>query len=288
MKVCLGCEKKFSTEGWICPACGYAPAQLNKIDAHAPEFSSGGGGFKSEYFSELARLEGLNFWFQARNELILWALGRFKPKAKNFLEVGCGTGFVLSGIAELNPSMSLSGSEIFLAGLSHAVERVPRAKFIQMDARQVPFVDEFDAIGAFDVLEHINEDTIVLAQLHKALRPKGVLLLTVPQHPNLWSAADEYACHLRRYTCPEIEGKVRDAGFEILKSTSFVTLLFPLMKLSRVLQNKDKKVFNPTDELKINPLLNKIFYFLMILEFAGIKLGVNYPFGGSRMIVARK
>lgn len=288
MKICLRCEEIFSSDGWACPACGYEPVQLNGIEAHAAEFANGGGGFKSEYFDELAKLEDANFWFRARNQLILWALRTYKPDAHNFLEVGCGTGFVLSGIAKSHPTISISGSEIFIAGLSYAASRVPLAKFMQMDARHVPFVDEFDAIGAFDMLEHIKEDEAVLAQLYRALKPDGVLLLTVPQHPWLWSASDEYACHVRRYTCAEIETKVQGAGFQLLKSTSFVTLLLPAMVLSRKMKLRKKQVFDPAGELKINPFLNIIFYAVMMLELAGLKLGLKYLFGASRMIVAIK
>lgn len=288
MRVCLKCEHIFSSDGWICPVCGYEPDRLNGVEAHAPEFANGGGGFKLEYFAELAKLEAANFWFRARNELILWALRTYKPNSHNFLEVGCGTGFVLSGIANAHPEMALSGSEIFLAGLSHAAGRVPAAHFMQMDARHVPFVDEFDAIGAFDVLEHIAEDEAVLAQLHRALKPGGVLLLTVPQHPWLWSASDEYACHVRRYTRLEIEAKVRESGFVLLRSTSFVTTLLPAMMLSREFQKRKKGDFDPAGELKINAAVNKTFYCLMMLELAGIKIGMNYPFGGSRLIVAIK
>lgn len=288
MKICLKCNEIFSSEGWVCPVCGYEPVRINDIEAHAIEFANGGGGFRSEYFAELARLEGANFWFRARNELILWALRTYKPDAQNFLEVGCGTGFVLSGIAEAHPDMSLSGSEIFLEGLSHAVARVPSAKFMQMDARHIPFADEFDAIGAFDVLEHIEEDETVLAQLYKALKPEGVLLLTVPQHPWLWSTSDEYACHVRRYTCAEIEAKLRKAGFELLRSTSFVTTLLPAMMLSRALQKHGKRTFDPTGELKINQVVNKAFFGLMMLEYMGIRYGLNYCIGGSRLIVARQ
>lgn len=288
MKICLKCAKVFSSDGWICPACGYEPVRLNDIEVHAPEFVNAGGGFKAVYFSELAQLESSNFWFQARNELILWALRKYQPNASTFLEVGCGTGFVLSGIARAYPKLALSGSEIFLAGLSHAAERVPSAHFMQMDARRVPFVEEFDAIGAFDVLEHIEEDETVLAQLHCAIKPGGVLLLTVPQHPWLWSASDEYACHVRRYTRAEIEQKVLTAGFELLRSSSFVTSLLPTMMLSRVLQKQKTKDFDPAGELKINAVLNKTFYALMMLELAGIRFGMNYPVGGSRLVVARK
>jgi SAM-dependent methyltransferase len=288
MKVCLHCKYIFSFDEWTCPSCGHQPERLNGIEAHAPEFANGGGGFKPEYFSELSRLEAENFWFRARNELILWALRTYKPDASTFLEVGCGTGFVLSGIARACPKLALSGSEIFLAGLSHAAERVPSAHFMQMDARRVPFVEEFDAIGAFDVLEHIKEDEKVLAQLHSAIKPGGVLLLTVPQHPWLWSASDEYACHVRRYTRAEIEQKVLTAGFELLRSSSFVTSLLPAMMLSRVLQKQKTKDSDPVGELKINAVLNKSFYALMMLELAGIRLGMNYPVGGSRLVVARK
>lgn len=288
MKICLRCSEAFSAKEWICPTCGYKPVRLNEFEAHAPDFANNGGGFKPEYFAELAQLESTNFWFRARNELIIWAIQKFKAEAQTLLEVGCGTAFVLSGIAKSLPSISLSGSEIFVEGLSHASSRVPSAEFIQMDARQIPFSDEFEVIGIFDVLEHIEEDKDVLAQLYTALKPGGVLLLTVPQHPWLWSISDEYACHVRRYTCTEIESKINETGFQILKSTSFVTLLLPAMLLSRKIHKKNKQVFNPIHELKMNSFLNTVFYILMILELGVIRLGVTYPFGGSRLIVARK
>lgn len=288
MKVCLTCANVLTSQNWLCEVCGYEPFQENNIITHAAELAHGGGGFKAEYFTELAQLESANFWFKARNQLILWALRKYKPDAQNLLEVGCGTGFVLAGIAKSFPNISLSGSEIFLAGLVHATNRVPQANLMQMDARRVPFVDEFDTIGAFDVLEHIEEDTTVLSQLHTALKPRGVLLLTVPQHPILWSTADDYACHVRRYSGKEIEEKVINSGFEILKSTSFVTSLLPAMILSRLVQNKNLEEFKPANELKINPFLNKIFYSLMVTELTGIKLGLSYGIGGSRLIVAKK
>lgn len=288
MKACLRCHRVFSSDGWTCPVCGYGPARLNGVEAHAAEMAHGGGGFKPEYFAELARSESANFWFKARNALILWALRRYSPDAQHFLEVGCGTGFVLSGIAGAHPGMALSGSEIFLAGLSHAAQRVPSARFMQMDARHVPFAEEFDAVGAFDVLEHIAEDEAVLAQLHKALKPGGVLLLSVPQHPWLWSASDEYACHVRRYTRLDIETKVRAAGFSLLRSTSFVTSLLPAMVLSRALQKRRSSAFDPAAELNVHVVLNQIFYAAMKIELAGIRWGLNYPVGGSRLIVAKK
>jgi len=95
------------------------------------------------------------------------------PGVPLFLEIGCGTGHVLSGVARAYPGTKIYGSELFPAGLAFAAEREPAADFMQMDARHIPFIDEFDVIGAFDVLEHIKEDEQVLAQMYSALKPGG-------------------------------------------------------------------------------------------------------------------
>nr|VFK12098.1 MAG: Putative methyltransferase [Candidatus Kentron sp. LPFa]VFK28151.1 MAG: Putative methyltransferase [Candidatus Kentron sp. LPFa] len=55
-----------------------------------------------------------------------------------FLEIGCGTGFVLSGIAEAFPEAKLVGTDAFSAGLAYAARRVPGAALYQMDARCLP------------------------------------------------------------------------------------------------------------------------------------------------------
>jgi len=158
-----------------------------------------------------------------------------------------------------------------------------------MDGRYIPFVDEFDSIGAFDVLEHIEEDEQVLGQMHSALKLGGVMLLTVPQHAWLWSPVDDYACHMRRYSAKEIHAKVEDAGFKILRSTSFVSSLLPALFTSRLVQKlSTKKNVDPTAELRISPWLNRIFEKLLDAEIVMIQKGINLPVGGSRLIVARK
>ncbi|MGN6580944.1 MAG: methyltransferase domain-containing protein [Bordetella sp.] len=288
MRACLKCKHVFSSDAWRCPACGYEPISLAGITAHAPEFANAGGGFKPEYFAELARLEATNFWFRARNSIILWALNTYAPDTRSFLEVGCGTGFVLSGIAKAHPDMALHGSEIFLDGLSHAVARVHGAQFMQMDARRVPFVDEFDSVGIFDVLEHIEEDTTVLAQLHRSLKPGGTLFLTVPQHRWLWSASDTYACHIRRYTKSELHEKVIGAGFSIERSTSFVSLLLPALLLSRGTTRKLDENFDSTTEFRLPGFLNAFLLGVMLFERRLISCGISFPLGGSRLVVARK
>jgi trans-aconitate methyltransferase len=246
-------------------------------------------GFKTHYFKELAELEAGNFWFRARNKLILWALDKYSQELRSFLEIGCGTGFVISAISKRFPEVKLTGGEYLEEGLVYARQRVPDAEFTQMDAQSIHYESEFDVIGAFDVLEHIKEDEIVLQQMYKALKPGGIVVITVPQHRWLWSAVDEYACHVRRYGSNELHKKTYKAGFEIIRSTSFISALLPAMYLSRLLQsNKAGMKMDDVAGLHINPFLNKIFEWVLDLELLLIRAGVSLPVGGSRLLVARR
>ena len=289
MKVCLNCSSPYRSGLCDCPNCGHRPRRIDGFHAYAPELAHEGGGFKPEYFSQLSRLEASNFWFRARNQLILWAIARYGTGFQSLLEIGCGTGYVLSGIAENFPDVRLQGSEIFVAGLAEAAARLQSVELMQMDARNIPFRDEFDVIGAFDVLEHIEQDETVLQQVHQALNPGGLVLMTVPQHPWLWSQTDERACHVRRYRAGDLHRKFESAGFQVLRSTSFVTLLLPAMVASRLLRGlvPENKSGNAS-ELDISSWLNSVFYALLQAELGLIKRGFDLPAGGSRLVVAQK
>ena len=172
---------------------------LEGFRAFAPGLARKNEGFGPEYFEHLARLESGHFWFEHRNRVILWGVRRFLPQAKSFLEIGCGTGFVLSAIRANDPRSRLAGGEIHVGGLTFARRRLPGVELFQIDATSIPFESEFDAIGAFDVIEHIEQDVMALKEAHRALVPGGILFLSVPQHPFLWSAVDEHSFHKRRY-----------------------------------------------------------------------------------------
>ncbi len=289
MKRCLSCDNTFDSSDVSCPVCAFKPELIDGFEAYASDYANEGGGFKASYFAELAGNEAGHFWFQMRNKLILWALEKYCSGFQSYLEIGCGTGFVLSAVARQYPSVQLNGSEIFVSGLGFAAERLPGVKLMQMDARHIPFENEFDVIAAFDVIEHIAEDEAVLAQMFSALKPGGYLLLTVPQHAWLWSPADDYACHQRRYSAGELLRKVEDAGFRSLRSTSFVSILLPAMMASRFYQKlASRSEFDASAEFAISPWLNRLFSSLLSLELGMIKLGINFPLGGTRLLVARK
>jgi len=288
MRLCGNCNKPFERASWQCPFCLHEPKRIEGHLAFAPELAEKNTGFEVDYFRQLAQLEPNNFWFRSRNQLIVWALRRYFPRAESLLEIGCGTGFVLSGIKEALPEISLTGSEVFSAGLGFAAQRLPGVELFQMDARRIPFTEEFDVIGAFDVLEHVREDSEVLSQMYQATRKRGGILLTVPHHPFLWGPADDYARHVRRYKSRELTYKVKRAGFDVVRITSFVSLLLPLLVLSRFKQRFKGKEFDPTSELRINSLMDTSFERILDLERSLIRGGVSLPVGGSLLLIARR
>ena len=245
------------------------------------------GGFGRGDFARLAALEPRSFWFRSRNRLITWALRRYFPNAGSFLEVGCGTGFVLTALEREFPGWRLTGGELFPEGVRLASARLEHATLCQMDARSIPFSNAFDVVGIFDVLEHVPEDVQVLADLHCALRSRGGLLLTVPQHPFLWSEADDYAHHVRRYRHGELLAKVTSAGFSMIRCTSFISLPMPLLAASRV-RYRRRGIFDPDAELALPPLVDRGLERVLNVERWLIRHGVRFPFGGSLLVAARK
>ncbi len=253
----------------------------------APELAGDNDGFSREFFAQLHAIEDSHFWFGARNQLLIWALQTYFPTATSLLEVGCGTGFVLSAVQAAAPNVSCSGAEIFLEGLAFAAERVPSVTLAQMSALRIPYDAAFDVVGAFDVLEHIAEDTEALSEMFRATIPGGGVLITVPQHASLWSPVDDHSHHKRRYSRADLVQKLRAAGFANVRTTSFVSLLLPLMMVARR-QARGRRSFDAEAEVAISRPLNTVLGAIMTTERALIRLGVTFPIGGSLLAVAHR
>jgi SAM-dependent methyltransferase len=252
----------------------------------APELAAANAGDANYLHDDLSAAETRHFWFGARNRLILAALGRYFPAARSFLDLGCGTGNVLAAIDRARTDLALCAGDALLAGLERTQRRVPRASFVQLDIRRLPYEREFDVIGIFDVLEHLDDDEAVLREVRRATTPGGGIIITVPQHPALWSAVDEFSCHRRRYTRAGLLDTVRRTGFTVERVTSFMTFVLPALLVSR-LGKRDAATLTPEAELNIGSVPNTLLRGICRLEAATIAAGCSWPVGGSLLVVAR-
>jgi ubiquinone/menaquinone biosynthesis C-methylase UbiE len=247
------------------------------------QVASPDGAFGQDLVERLTELEATSWWFRERANLIVWAVRRFFPEARSFLDVGCGTGVVLEALATASPEMSLAGCDLSDAGLEVAVRRVPGARLAHCDAGELDWPDRFDIVGAFDVLEHVDDDVDVLSGMVRAASASGGILLTVPQHRWLWSSFDESSGHHRRYDRKSMLALCRKAGIEVAFMTSFVSIALPAMVVARSGGRASRR--DPLKDLDPGPLASRILAGSLGVERALIRAGLALPFGGSLLVV---
>lgn len=114
------------------------------------------------------------------------------------LDIGCGPAVLLAELAERG--FSCTGLETSPSALEMARHLHGTAGAVRLtDTPDPDWAGRFDVICAFEVLEHIEDDKAALNQWLDWLAPGGIVLLSMPAHPELWNPYDEYVGHFRRY-----------------------------------------------------------------------------------------
>ena len=152
------------------------------------------------------------------------------------LDVGGGNGQV---------SQNLDGNDLecwliepSMDGCRNAAARgLPRV--VQSTLQELALPDDcVDAIGLFDVIEHVENPATLLSEARRVIRPGGHLLVTVPAIRWLWSEHDRRAGHFRRYTSLELHRALEDAGLDTVdQGFLFGPLVLPVL-LGRAVPNR--------------------------------------------------
>jgi len=290
---CPKCQGALSVldDAYLCDKCAVKYPTVDGfpsfIDWHVSRDSFDAGAFKFLY-----KMEQTHFWHVGKKEIILDVLKRSVPGLDNarMLEIGCGNGSVLNYLRRNN--INMEGCDLFREGLRLCRQRTGEVPLYQIDTLALPFKEEYEVIGLFDVLEHIEDDGKALSEIRKALRPGGYLILTVPAYQFLWSKKDEKAHHRRRYSKKDLIAKLERSGFSVNKVTYFMCSLFPLLASSRLIG----KLFNNKEmdggsinslEYKTIPVINDIFLAFLRSEKYLIRY-IDLPFGASLLVLAGK
>ena len=264
---------------------------IDGIKCYQPDVAEDYLGYPNAGFDITDDLGDSSFWVRSRNRLLKREVLRAVTGAPHprFLEIGCGTGTFLRSLSS-EDNLNLVGSEIYVRGLRSArMHSSKNIEFIQLDATRMPFTNEFDVIGAFDVIEHIEDDISVIRGIQRSLKSEGYLILTVPQYQFLWGNLDEFVHHKRRYDRKDLVEKVESAGLQVEYVSSFVFSLFPLMLISRYLErSREVSTSNFNQQVRFNRFTNWVFGLFMRLDEIMIRLRFSLPWGGSLILVAKK
>lgn len=159
-----------------------------------------------------------------------WLLDEFRPFiGKNIVEVGAGKGSFSEMLLEAKPeSLSLvEPSEMFVdlqrnIPANNNGTRVSFYHSIFEAARpEIVSASRPDTIIYVNVLEHIEDDERELSLIREALSDGGRCLIFVPAMRALFSEFDRDLGHFRRYRKGELENKVKNAGFKVMRSKYF-------------------------------------------------------------------
>lgn len=250
--------------------------------------------YPSEGYDRCFAVEERSFWFQHRNRCIVAAVKRLPPLGRGpILDIGGGNGFVSRGLADAGFEVALlePGRAGAVNAKSRGVATVICATFTGAEFQP----GSLPACGLFDVLEHIEDDESFLRSVEAVLAPDGLLYLTVPSYPFLWSHQDELAGHYRRYTRRSLTAALALAGLEVELATYFFRPLPAAILLLRAIPYRLGLARDriETDGLRrthavSQGLASRLLALALESEVVRIRRTTPMRFGGSCLVVARK
>lgn len=240
-------------------------------------------------------IETSSFWFSKRNEIILACIKKY-PFRYSFLDAGGGNGYQTEYLKKHVPGEKSfyflePGYEGCLAAKKRGITPVFCGSLEDFPLEQ----HGIDAVGLFDVLEHVKDDKKLLTSLHKQLPEGGVVYITVPSSSFLWTDMDEYAGHYRRYTPSSLRLLASSSGFSVSYCSYIFSYLFLPVFLFRALpyfigiRKKEHQLIQREKHIHRQPaFIRHVISFFHGWELRRIQNQKTMPFGTSCIAVLEK
>ena len=243
------------------------------------------GTSSTAYSDELMKMldvgDTSSWWYETRNQVIWNEICRYPTKGALW-DIGSGLGEVSSYLT----SVGVECVAVEPNRLGAQVSSENGVFSIQGDlhALELP-VSSIEAVGLFDVLEHLDNADKVLSEIYRVLGSEGKLFITVPATKWLWSASDDLAGHHLRYTRKKIRQQLKNAGFEVLSIRYFFfSLVLPILILRAVPYRLG--VRSLIDDTKL--VQKKSGWMSRLITKVEVALCGKIPIGTSLVIVATK
>lgn len=258
---------------------------LTQLDVHDDEFDVS----NADLMRQLSMAEDRHFWHKARNELIIRRLERLGiTPPQHVLELGCGGGCVSSALD--HAGYRVMGVDGHLVRVAEAARRAPSSQFLVHDLRlgveSLP--NDFQAVGLFDVIEHLDDPVSALQQATTRVPSGGYVVGTVPALMQLWSEIDVLSGHRTRYTESSLRTVLAAVqGTSVVEITPFNrALVLPIWLRRKAPITKNE---NQTEELKLpSPMVNSLMHKVLRAEYRIAELLPFNPFPGASLWFALK
>ena len=238
-------------------------------------------------YETLFRVEDEHWWYRQLRRVLQLHLDRYLPAWRDaaILDAGCGTGGNLAHLPGAGRRVGLDFSPVALAN----ARRRRLAQLVRGTVTSLPFAaSSFDAAISMSVIYHqwVADPADALREIHRVLRPGGLLFVDVPVYESLMSPHDVAVMTARRFTAPALRSLVASCDFEVLHVTHWNTLLFPVVWAARRLNFLPEGDDLETTEAKPGGR-NGLLDAAMRIE-AAVLARVALPFGVSIHCVARR
>ena len=240
-----------------------------------------------ERFEDLYRIEDKYWWAKAHQKVIISLLESTVnlSSLKRILDIGCGGGGLLSRLKSYGQGY---GIDLSLKAIKYCKMR-QLSNIICGQANSLPIKHEsFDVICAVELMEHVEDEQVLLGEFSRIMKKGAILLITAPAFNFLFSKHDEWVGHKRRYTVAGVKTILSSAGFKIIQASYFHMLLFPVLfvmsKWGRFASAAQKK--QTVVELPL--FLNQLLTLLLCAEIPILKQKISLPFGSSVIVLAQK
>lgn len=197
----------------------------------SPEGENLANYYKSDmYISHTNNSNGIfNWMYQKTRTYAIHRKIRFLKKIKKegaHLDIGCGTGEFLNACKK--NGYKTAGIEPSKTARKKAIENYNLSITENTDLAQYNNA-EFDTISMWHVLEHVEDLNGTLIQLKRILKPKGKLLIAVPNHKSwdaeyykeFWAAWD-VPIHLWHFSKITIKHLFENSSFKLIKSKPMI------------------------------------------------------------------
>jgi len=232
----------------------------------------------------IATVEERGWWFRALhyNLIRAWRSAAPAPAKPLLLDVGCGTGGLLSRLGRDAPEARRFGIDLDRLAAAIALAK-SHAHVAVGSTLALPIAPgSLDAVFSADVLCHRGvEPLAALQSILPCLKPGGVVILNLPAYPWLLSGHDHAVDNARRFGRREIESLLKAAGYGRIHTHYWNSLLFPLMVLQRVTHPH-----GASDVALLPAPIERIFHHIAVFEAWLGDRGLRFPFGGSILATA--